>query len=57
LHEEKNLTPGVLAESVCGILNDEKARTSLSASIQAFAKPNAADDIYKDLLLLSEKEV
>lgn len=57
LHEEKNLTPGVLAESVCGILSDEKARTSLSASIQAFAKPNAADDIYKDLLLLSEKEV
>jgi UDP-N-acetylglucosamine--N-acetylmuramyl-(pentapeptide) pyrophosphoryl-undecaprenol N-acetylglucosamine transferase len=57
LHEEKNLTPGVLAESVCGILSDEKARASLSASIQAFAKPNAADDIYKDLLLLSEKEV
>ena len=36
---------------------NEKARVALSHSIQAFAKPNAAVDIYEDLLLLSQKEV
>ena len=55
LHEEKNLTPGVLAESVLEILGNEKTAASLSTSIKAFAKPNAANDIYRDLLLLSQK--
>ena len=55
LHEEKNLKPGVLAASVCEILNDEKKNSSLSASIQKFAKPQAADDIYRDLVSLSQK--
>ena len=57
LHEEKNLTPGVLASSVREILDDAKTASSLSDSIRGFAKPNAANDIYQDLLSLSQKEV
>jgi UDP-N-acetylglucosamine--N-acetylmuramyl-(pentapeptide) pyrophosphoryl-undecaprenol N-acetylglucosamine transferase len=55
LHEEKHLQPGILAASVLEILGNEKTASSLSASIQAFAKPNAADDIYRDLVSLSQK--
>lgn len=57
LHEEKNLKPGVLAASVLEILENEKTASSLSDSIRNFAKPNAANDIYQDLLSLSQKEV
>ena len=57
LHEEKNLKPGVLAASVLEILENEQTASSLSDSIRNFAKPNAANDIYQDLLSLSQKEV
>ena len=54
LHEEKHLQPGVLAASVLEILGNEKTASALSTSIQAFAKPNAANDIYNDLVSLSK---
>ena len=57
MHEEKNLTPSALIESVQSILEDEEAASSLSQAIKGFAKPEAADDIYKDLLLLTSEEI
>ena len=57
MHEEKNLTPSALTESVRSILEDEEMATALSQAIKAFAKPEAADDIYKDLLLLTSEEI
>ncbi len=55
MHEEKNLKPGILAASVRDILENERTARALSSAISAFAKPDAADDIYRDLLLLSQK--
>ena len=57
MHEEKNLTPSLLIESVQSILENEENAASLSNAIRAFAKPTASDDIYKDLLLLTSEEI
>ena len=57
MHEEKDLTPQTLVESTKSILEDDKTAVSLSTAIKAFAKPTAADDIYKDLLLLTSEEI
>ena len=57
MHEEKNLTPSTLIESVQSILENEENAASLSGAIRAFAKPTASDDIYKDLLLLTSEEI
>ena len=57
MHEEKNLTPEALIASVQSILENEETAASLRESVKAFAKPNAAEDIYKDLLLLSSEEI
>jgi UDP-N-acetylglucosamine--N-acetylmuramyl-(pentapeptide) pyrophosphoryl-undecaprenol N-acetylglucosamine transferase len=57
MHEEKDLTPETLCESVKSILENEETAASLSEAIKAFAKPNAADDIYKDLLILTSEEI
>ena len=56
MHEEKNLTPGVLSATVCELLSDDKKISALSDSIRMFAKPNAAGDIYQDLLSLSQRK-
>ena len=55
--EEKDITPEVLIASVQNILENEGNSAALRESIKAFAKPNAAEDIYKDLLLLSSAEI
>ena len=57
MHEEKDLTPEALIASVQNILENEETAASLCESVKAFAKPNAAEDIYKDLLLLSSAEI
>ena len=57
MHEEKNLTPSTLIESVRSILENDATAASLSDAIHAFAKPEASDDIYKDLLLLTSEEI
>ena len=57
MHEEKDLTPEALIASVQSILENEETAASLCESVKAFAKPNAAEDIYKDLLLLSSAEI
>ena len=57
MHEEKNLTPSLLIESVQSILEKEENAASLSGAIRTFAKPTASDDIYKDLLLLTSEEI
>jgi len=57
LLEEKNLTPDLLTASVQEILGNEEKASSLSHAIGAFAKPDAAEDIYKDLLLLTSEEI
>ena len=57
MHEEKNLTPSALIESVQSILENEETAASLSSAVRAFAKPTASDDIYKDLLLLTSEEI
>ena len=57
MHEEKNLTPSTLIESVQNILENDETAASLSSAIRAFAKPEASDDIYKDLLLLTSEEI
>ena len=57
MHEEKNLTPSTLIESVRSILENDATAASLSDAIRAFAKPEASDDIYKDLLLLTSEEI
>ena len=57
MHEEKNLTPSTLIESVQSILENEENASSLSSAIRTFAKPEASDDIYKDLLLLTSEEI
>jgi UDP-N-acetylglucosamine--N-acetylmuramyl-(pentapeptide) pyrophosphoryl-undecaprenol N-acetylglucosamine transferase len=57
LQEEKNMSSETLIASVQSILENEETALSLSNAIKEFAKPNAADDIYKDLLLLSSEEI
>ncbi len=57
MHEEKDLTPEALIASVQSILENEETAASLCEAVKAFAKPNAAEDIYKDLLLLSSEEI
>lgn len=57
MHEEKNLTPGVLAESVAKILDSEENASSLSDAIKAFAKPDASEEIYRDLQMLVSGEI
>jgi UDP-N-acetylglucosamine--N-acetylmuramyl-(pentapeptide) pyrophosphoryl-undecaprenol N-acetylglucosamine transferase len=57
LQEEKNMSSETLIASVQSILESEETALSLSNAIKEFAKPNAADDIYKDLLLLSSEEI
>ena len=54
MHEEKDLTPETLCASVRGILENKDTAAALSNAIRAFAKPTAADDIYKDLILLTD---
>lgn len=56
MHEEKNLSPEILTASVKNILDHADVSASLSKAIAEFAKPNAADDIYKDILLLISEE-
>lgn len=55
--EEKNLSPEILTESVQNILGNSEVATALSGAITNFSKPHAADDIYKDLLLLTSEEI
>ena len=55
--EEKDITPEALIASVQNILENEENSVALRESVKAFAKPNAAEDIYKDLLLLSSAEI
>lgn len=57
LQEEKNMSSETLIASVQSILENEETAASLSSAIKEFAKPTAADDIYKDLLLLSSEEI
>ena len=57
MHEEKDLTSGALIASVQGILENEDTASALRKEIKQFAKPDAADDIYKDLLLLTSEEI
>lgn len=57
LLEEKNLATETLSASVQSVLDHEDVAASLSNAIKQFAKPNAAEDIYKDLLLLTSEEI
>ena len=57
MHEEKDLTPEILCESVKNILENEDTAASLSEAIKTFAKPNAANEIYNDLLILTSEEI
>ena len=57
MYEEKQLNSGLLTAGVREILENEESASSLSHAIRNFAKPNAADDIYKDLLLLTSEEI
>lgn len=57
MYEEKQLNSELLAAGVREILENEESASSLSRAIRNFAKPNAADDIYKDLLLLTSEEI
>ena len=50
--EEKEIDTAKIWASVSDILERESTSSVLSASIKAFAKPNAAEDIYKDLCTL-----
>jgi UDP-N-acetylglucosamine--N-acetylmuramyl-(pentapeptide) pyrophosphoryl-undecaprenol N-acetylglucosamine transferase len=55
--EEKDISTEKLKASVETLLFDEKAATALKTAVQAFAKPNAAADIYQDLQMLASKDV
>ncbi len=55
MYEEKDLTPETLIAGAQSILENENTAASLSKAVKAFAKSEAADDIYKDLLLLTGK--
>ena len=55
--EEKDISTEKLKASVETLLFDEKAADALKTAVQAFAKPNAAADIYQDLQMLASKDV
>ena len=57
MHEEKNLSPETLRIDVQNVLENAETAAALSKSIKEFAKPEAANDIYKDLLLLTSEEI
>ena len=57
MHEEKDLSPETLISSVKSIFENSGISASLSRAIKEFAKPDAAEDIYKDLLLLTSEEI
>ena len=57
MHEEKDLTPEALIASVQSILENEETASSLANAVKTFAKPDAANEIYKDLLLLTSEEI
>ncbi len=53
LHEEKDLTETTLTESVSALLTNEEKAESMKEAIGAFANPNAGEDIWKDLMGLT----
>lgn len=57
LIDEKNITTEKLIAHVRDILGNKSTSEALSAEILKFAKPNAKEDIYRDLQMLASREV
>ena len=57
LIEEKNLTPALLKDSICGILYQKDTAKKLEDAIRTFANPAAKDAIYDDLRMLVSRDV
>ncbi len=53
LHEEKDLTETTLTESVSDLLEHEEKAEKMKEAIGAFANPSAGEDIWKDIIGLT----
>lgn len=57
MHEEKDLTKDTLEQSVSMLFADESKVTAMREAIGAFANPNAKEDIWRDILMLTSGEL
>ncbi len=57
LHEEKDLAEDTLKASVTMLLENEEKAASMRHAIRAFANPNACEDIWHDLMTLTDSDL
>ncbi len=57
LHEEKDLAETTLMESVSELLQNEEKAASMRKAIGDFANPDAAETIWRDLLILTSGQL
>ena len=57
MHEEKDLTKDTLEQSVSMLFTDESKAKAMREAIGAFANPNAKEDIWRDILMLTSGEL
>ena len=57
MHEEKDLTKDTLEQSVSMLFADESKAKAMREAIGAFANPNAKEDIWRDILMLTSGEL
>ena len=55
--EEKDLTEASLMKGISDLLEHEEKKISMQKNIEAFANPNAKEDIWQDLLMLTSKDI
>jgi UDP-N-acetylglucosamine--N-acetylmuramyl-(pentapeptide) pyrophosphoryl-undecaprenol N-acetylglucosamine transferase len=57
MHEEKNLTKDTLEQSVSMLFANESKAKAMRDAIGTFANPNAKEDIWRDILMLTSGEL
>lgn len=57
MHEEKNLTKDTLEQSVSMLFANESKAKAMRDAIGIFANPNAKEDIWRDILMLTSGEL
>ena len=55
--EEKDLTEDTLMMHISELISNEDKKNALQKNIAAFANPDAKEDIWQDILMLTSKDI
>ena len=55
--EEKDLTEDTLMMHISELISNEDKKSALQKNIAAFANPDAKEDIWQDILMLTSKDI